>query len=256
MSAWAAYLLIVLALLLAFEGGFRLSHVKRMKLSSEQRSQVGSVLAALLGVLGFVLGFSFSIVEARFSARRALVIREANAIGTAYLRSNFLPPGEDALSKELLRQYVDLRLQQPDAESFPRLLQESERVHARLWSLASRAADEAPNSIPLGTYINALNEVIDLHEERLSVAVRDRLPSTFLVTLFGAAALAMGVLGLSTGQTGSRNLVASLPFILVLAALLSLIADLDRPEMRTATVGQGAMKDLQRTIRKAPPEFP
>jgi hypothetical protein len=253
MMPWLAFLVTVGVLVLALEAGFWLSRVERLQLSAEQRAQASTVVAALLAVLGFVLAATFSIVESRFSTRKTLVFQEANAIGTAYLRTNFLPPAEAARSRELLSQYVDLRLA-ANLGSLTDVLTESEKKHQELWSLAAKAGEQRPNSLLLALYIQSLNEVIDMHQERLSVGARNRLPVVFLVILYGAATLTTGVLGFATGHTGSRNLLTILPLVLLLCSLLQVITDLDRPDMHLAKVGQGAMEDLQRSLRSEPPQ--
>lgn len=255
MSVWFGYLVILVVLLLALEAGFRVAGVPRLRLTADQRSQVSGVLAALLAVLGFVLAFSVSIVESRFAARKALVLAEANAIGTAFLRTDFLPADERARSRALLRHYVDLRVG-VTVDRLDAALRESEGLHGKLWTLAARAAQARPGSIPLGYYIDALNEVIDLQQARVTAAVRNRLPRSFFVLLYGTAVLSIAVLGFSTGQTGSRNLVATLALIVVLGALLQLVADLDRPDMHLARVGQGAMEDLRDSLHSTPASVP
>ena len=181
------------------------------------------------------------------------VLTEANAIGTAYLRTDFLPPESAATSKELFRRYVDLRIT-VTIENFDAILIESGQLQQQLWSLAEQAAENEPRSIPIGLYIESLNEVIDLQEDRVNAAVRNRVPEVLLIILYASAVLSALLLGYSTGQTGARNLVAILPLLLVLCALLQLIADLNRPDMRVTKVSQGAMLDLRRSLHNEPPK--
>src|SRR5690606_38751307 len=103
LPAWGILLILVALLLLADELGFRLG--RRHATDSQDRcSRVAVFVAALLALLGLLLAFSFSIVEARFSARKALVIDEANAIGTTYLRAKLLPaPHGERIQRTLRR---------------------------------------------------------------------------------------------------------------------------------------------------------
>jgi len=65
--------------------------------------------AAVFGLLGLLIAFTFSGAASRFEDRRHLITTEANAIGTAYLRIDLLPADTQAEMKELFRRYVDLR---------------------------------------------------------------------------------------------------------------------------------------------------
>src|SRR5882724_12889817 len=78
----------------------------------ERSSGAYSTLAgAVLGLLGLLLAFSFGMADARYSARKALVLKEANAIGTAYLRTSFLDASAEPRMKALMRRYVDMRVE-------------------------------------------------------------------------------------------------------------------------------------------------
>ena len=82
---------IFLGLLLALEIGFRLG-VRRSGRSDESDcTHIGSLLASVLGLLALLLSFTFFMAQSRFDVRKTLVLDEANAIGTAYLRADFLP---------------------------------------------------------------------------------------------------------------------------------------------------------------------
>src|SRR5437879_73732 len=70
----------------------------------------GAVEAALFGLLGLLIAFTFSGAATRFDTRRQLIIDEANMIGTAYLRIDLLPADAQPALREKFRQYVDSRL--------------------------------------------------------------------------------------------------------------------------------------------------
>lgn len=254
MHAWLIYPVTFALLLLPFELAFRYSRKPSHKLSSDQRAQVGTVLAALLAVLGFILAFSFSIVETRFTARKQMVVTEANAIGTAWLRTRFLPDEAASRSRALMRSYVDERLH-VTLQTVPQVLESSARIQTELWRLAVDAAVQQPRSVPLGLYLESLNTVIDLNEERLTITLRHHLPTAFLLILYVSAVLSMGLLGYSMGQSRSRSLAATLSLLLVLSALLQIVVDIDRPAQRGFHVGQGPMEDLQKTMGQEPPSL-
>lgn len=55
------------------------------------KGQIGGIQGAVLGLLGLLLGFTFAMAVGRYDTRRGLVLKEANAIGTTYLRASLLP---------------------------------------------------------------------------------------------------------------------------------------------------------------------
>src|SRR5262245_17809846 len=91
---------------IGFRVGLRLHRAK----DEPRRSQIGGVQGAVLGLLGLLLGFTFAMGVSRYDTRRNLVLKEANAVGTTWLRAGFLPEAHRAPVKELLTRYVDLRL--------------------------------------------------------------------------------------------------------------------------------------------------
>src|SRR4051812_25005131 len=81
----AFFLITVALILLAVEGGFRLGKWKQRR--AEPENAVGAMVAAIVGLVGFLLAFTFGMAAARYDTRRELVLAEANAIGTTYLRA-------------------------------------------------------------------------------------------------------------------------------------------------------------------------
>ena len=108
---WGVFLATVAVVLLAVEGGFRLGQYRRRRSEQEDRPPVGEMVAATLALLGFMLAFTFGLAASRFDVRRGLVIDEANAIGTTYLRAGLLPEPHRSDVQSLLREYVDVRLE-------------------------------------------------------------------------------------------------------------------------------------------------
>ena len=91
---WYLTLAIIVILVLVAEVGFRLGHRHQGRVDDNYRSQLSTMQASTLGLLALLLGFTFALAAARFEARKALVLKEANAIGTAYLRLGLLQAAE------------------------------------------------------------------------------------------------------------------------------------------------------------------
>ena len=95
---------------LALEGGYRLGRWRHDRPAEEKETPVGAMVGSILGLLAFLLAFTFGMAATRFEARRQAVLDEANAIGTTYLRARLLPEPQRTESAKLLREYVDVRI--------------------------------------------------------------------------------------------------------------------------------------------------
>lgn len=212
-----------------------------------------AVAAGLPGLLGFLLAFSIGIAVDHYDTRRQLVITEANAIGTAYLRAGFLSEPDRAAARGLLREYVDLRLAALDPAQLEEAQRRSEGIHNQLWLIVEGQANENPDLVIVTSFVEAVNGVIDVHSERLAAALSLRLRPLMWQVFYGTTVLTFFLLGLVSSADGSRNLIAILLVALALATVLMLIVDLDRAQGGLLTVSQQALSDLQRQLATPAP---
>lgn len=203
---------------------------QRRKARDPQRdSPVGAMVGAMLGLLGFMLAFTFGLAASRFDDRRRTILDEANAIGTTYLRAGLLPEPERAESQRLLREYVDARMAAVAPGQLDEALARSGVLHRQLWSQAAAATAKDTHSIPVGLYVQSLNQMIDLHATRVMVGLRSRIPFTIWIALYFVALLAMGTMGYHHGLSGTNRHFAALMLVVVFSVILLLVLDLDRP---------------------------
>src|SRR5215472_15017239 len=107
---WALFIVILLIVLLSVEFGYRLGKYRRRRREEEKEAPLGTMVGATLGLLAFILAFTFGLAAARFDTRRQILLDEANAIGTTYLRAGILPERCEKI-RGLLRDYVGARLE-------------------------------------------------------------------------------------------------------------------------------------------------
>ncbi len=245
--------ILMLLFLAVAEAGYRCRVGAAARIEAT-RAQIGAVQAAILGLLALLMGFSFAMSAGRYETRAELVLAEANAIGTAYLRTDLLPQPERSLLADGLRRYVDIRLAiyQPHPELSRRELvqvtiAESERLLADLWELAVTAAEKDPRPATAVLFIPALNQVIDLHGSRVR-AISNHVPAFVLFLLIIVAGAALAVVGYSC-RLGERRVPAAMVALPVLLALvIAVIVDLDQPLRGFIRVSEQPLLDLQRSL--------
>jgi hypothetical protein len=212
-------------------------------------------MGASLGLLAFFMAFTFSMAASRFDARKTLVLEEANAIETTYLRAQLLPEPYRTEIQGLLREYVEVRVGAVGAglEKVKQVIVRSEELHDLLWFQAVASAEKNRSSIVHGLFIKSLNDVIDLHGKRVTTGLLNRIPASIWVTLYFVAVLSMAVMGYHAGLSGTRSLTANLAIVLAFSAVMLLITDLERPEQKLFNVSQQAMIELESRLSPRAP---
>src|SRR3990172_9475043 len=173
---WAFFAGSIILVMVSIEAGFLLGHAVHRRTEDEKESPVSAMAGAILGLAAFLLAFTFGIVSERYDAKKGLVRNEANAIRTAYLRSEFLPEPDRAEAKGLLREYLDARVAFAQSGDFEpehvnELLPDADRIQGRLWDMAVANARKDMNSDVAALYIESLNEVNEVHALRVAVGL-------------------------------------------------------------------------------------
>ncbi|HEX6649098.1 MAG TPA: hypothetical protein VF075_06150 [Pyrinomonadaceae bacterium] len=245
---WAILPITVVLGLVSLEIGYRIASHRPRGSEGEKESPVNGMVGATLSLLAFMLAFTFGLAGSRYEDRRQVVLSEANAIGTTYLRAAMLPEPMRTETRNLLREYVDVRLEAVQPGNLDQALAQSEEMHNRLWSEAV-AATEKDRSPITALFVQSLNEVIDLHAKRVMAGLRSRVPGEIWVVLFLLVILAMVMMGYHSGLADSRRSVAVVALVLGFSLVLFLIADLDRPGQGMLQVSQQSMIDLRRSMK-------
>ena len=242
------FVLIAGLLLVVFQIGYRIGRWWQEKTPDEKEGPTSMLVGSLLALMAFLLAVTMGMASDRFDTRRALVLDEANSIGTTFLRAGYLPEPARTDSRELLREYVPLRINVADRQQLAANFARSTEIHDGLWAIAEDLARDTPDSVVLGLYIDSLNETIDLHSKRATAIIYARVPETVVVLLIVLAALTLGMVGYSAGLTRRRSLLSAVVLVLVLGAVITLVVDLDRPREGFLQVSQQPLVDLQEQI--------
>jgi hypothetical protein len=228
------------------------AQLRRRRKEGEPAS-LGSVIGAMLAILGFILALTFSMVVGRFGERKALLLQEANAIGTASLRADFLPPQARRQAQAMLADYVDLRLQiGREPHRVRELIASSEDLQDDLWAHALRHAPQINQEELAALYFQALNKVFDVHSIRYNTGYTFRLHPAIWMLLLGITLVALFAVGLEFGLTGSGGILPAVLLVAMLSLLLIFLYDLDRPIRGSwVSITQEPMEALGRKIRSS-----
>lgn len=247
---WAVYIGTVIILLIAAEIGYQIGiRLKRRDSSAKGTPVTNTVVGGMLALEAFLLAFSIGIVIDQHNGRKAMVVTEANAVGTAYLRAGFLEEPDATTVRGLLQEYVEIRLAAAaDAAQLDPTKIRSEEIHAELWAIVEENVRQGKDSDIMGLFIESINEVIDVHSLRVT-AVNLRLPRLLGVMLYAAMLLSFLLVGVANSGDGQRDFVAMLLFTMAFVAVFMLIVDLDRPQQGLINVSQSALSDLLQQMR-------
>ena len=217
----------------------------------EDHGPVGSVVAAVLGLLAFMLAFTFGISASRFDARKGLLLDEVNAIGTLATRAELLPDPHGKASLELIRRYVEIRASLPGVTDIQKAIADSEAIQDQLFSEAKAAMGKMDGEI-FTSYLESLNLVMDLHTSRVTVALQYRIPGMIWLGLFLVTGISMAGVGYQMGLSKKSSLFIQLCLAVAFSWVVLLIATLDRTREGSITVSQQPMIELKKKLDRSP----
>lgn len=251
---WLAGLIMAIAFPLAMEAGYRLHAVlARGPADGEASSGAGHIVSAALALLGLLIGFTFAMAAERYETRRALVVGEANAIGTTYLRDQLLAEPERGRLLVLLGDYAKVRQSFAAAGVDARRLDDVDartaEVQARIWA-ETGAALRAPAAAPFTTSVlQTTNDMFDFAATQRA-ALDARVPDGVFSMLALFAALAAAIMGYGLAAGRRRHLVASSGLFVMVAMAIALVIDLDQPHAGGIRVSQTPLNRMAASIAR------
>lgn len=252
---WLLFIGTILGMILFIEFGFRLGQKAQARAKKAQTSQVRAIMGAGLGLLAFMLAFTFSTAQSHFEVRVQSLAEEARIARNAFMQADLLAEPARTRAKHLLKEYIDIRSSTRSVkndeipEKLAEAIQLSEKIQRDLWALVSESAGQASKSRgefdkndQLMTSVLALT---DIHYTRLHSAIMNRIPLTIWMTLYLMATLSMIIMGYQAGLTERRSPVATVTLAIAFSAVIILITDLDRPVMSFFHINNQLLVDLQ-----------
>jgi hypothetical protein len=191
--------------------------------------------AATFALLGLLIAFTFSGAASRLQDRRDLIVDEANAIGTAYLRVDLLPSDVQPQLRELFRRYTDTRVavysQALDAAATEARRVETAELQREIWTIASSAVQR--EGVPTSTStlaLGALNAMIDIAATR-EMATQSHPPIVVFLLLAGISLLCSVLIGYGTSQNARRSWLHTVTFAAIISLTVYVIIDLEFPRV-------------------------
>jgi len=232
--------------------GYRYRKYRLKKFPDRIKDKMSSVEGSILGLLGLLLGFTFSIAVSKFETRRHIIVEEANAIGTTILRADLYPDSIRALLRSDLKLYLESRIAYykagNDEQKVTEEIEKGEVISGRIWKRVAFYSQSEEYRVRSMMMIPKLNEMIDVvvarDASRISI-----VPPLVLWTLLFLLAASSFLLG-SDYNGEKRNVILLVGYSLVMSLTLNLISELNHPREGLINLDQTEKKidDLRKML--------
>lgn len=250
---WGIVAVIAAATLIANIISYHIAKRRRDQESDRAYGVSSSLKGGILGLVALLIGFTYSLTSSRYDEREHIVLNEANAIGTCYLRAGLLKELPRERIRAALRRYTDARLSLFErglhSAEAQRLTREMDAELDVIWSGVSISAEADPERTRTSAIVPAANDVIDLSATR-AWASRNFLPPPVILLLGVCMVVSGAITGHSFGQV--HRPAAGLWALqnVLMALVLFVILDFDRPRRGLITVDHQPLVDVRATIRQ------
>jgi uncharacterized protein YneF (UPF0154 family) len=244
---WMLATIIIMVMLVSIEAGYRIGVAFARRKAIEKESTVSVVSGAILSLLSFMVAFTFGILYGRFDARKELVRREANAIETAWLRSDFLPEPDRSQAAGMLNEYINSRLKVAsilDDSTILKQLRHSDQLQNKIWATAVHYARDK-NLSGSFLYVQSVNEMIDIQNLRVARGFQAKTPTGLWVSLYSLLFFSMGAIGYQSAVAGSRRTLATFFLTVSFTLVFLLLTALEQPRYGFFRVSQQPLINVQ-----------
>lgn len=227
---YAIALMIFVVVTLSHVCGHWLRQKKLQRDPDHSKIDMKTINGMLIGLLGLLLAFTFSMSNSRFDDRRHLIIEEANNIGTAVLRTDMYPDSVRKLLRATLREYVERRITfyqvGMDLERATSEFLAGQELSSKVWKIATEYARKDDVTTRTALLIPAINDMIDITTTRLA-AGEGTIPDSIMYFLFVLCSVSSFLLGYD--HIGKIDWIITIGYAVTLAITVFCIVDLDRP---------------------------
>ena len=241
------FLCVFVPILLGQQYGLYLKH-RAVKVSD---APVGSVVGASLGLLAFMLAFTFQIVDNRYNERKKLLLDEVTTIRTTYLRAGLIPEPYKSSTRKLLIEYTDVRaaiVSDMSPKKLEHVRVRSQAILDSLWHYSEALAAFDRSSEAFSLYMGSTNDLNEIYNQRVTYTFEYRIPFAILCILGIITLFSMFLLGYQFGITGKKNNIVAAIISVIFASLMWLILALDRPEQGFIRLNQQPIITLYKQL--------
>jgi hypothetical protein len=248
-NPWLLIIVLTVVLILSIELPYRWGQSLVGKLAKNMDA-FNAVQGGLLTLASFVLGLSFAQASARYDARRALVVAEANDIGTTWLRAEQLEPAKESRFRRILVEYTAARLQAYETPRnarsgwgsvYQNALDQSTQSQDQMWTIVSDALRAHPSNLGLSLLMQTLNDTIDVSTEQLQ-ALSSHVPTAVVVLTLLLITLGSLSLGIRFAADGARPAMLSAIYVVASVVVVTMMVDYDRPRTGFVTISLDPIK--------------
>lgn len=248
---WLFGFLVALVLASALEIGRRAAVYYHIHEDTIRKNHLAGIVDGTFVLVYLMLGFTLALTVPHFADRRSLIIDEAVSIARMYRYAGVLQEPFRDHSRQLLRQYVDARLDLDSASAEASQLAEassrSKRIQEQLWD-DELALAQLDRSALVTTYLNAMNEAIALHDKRVA-SLENRIPHSIWFLILSVSLIAVFTRGLTLERRFWLTLILA---PITIAIVVALVADIDAPSSGLIQTDQRAMQRLKTELNGKP----
>jgi len=226
---WATYLSVVLVIVASIYAGIRYAHWRKNHIDIEDESPINTLVGATLGLLAFMLAFTFGLTSSRFEAKKHFQLEELNSIETAWLRTSLVNEPYSSNIKNALKDYVEIRINIVEhPESLNTAIQDAQAIQSDIWQQLTALSKEVNGNDRINALlIDSINTMFDNQSRRISVGLIDKIPSAIWAALFILILISMFEVGYLLGRMKKSNWVLIMALSLSFSAVVIIIVDLD-----------------------------
>ncbi len=247
---WTIYIIIVFIIVLAIAGGIAFAKWRKKRIQHEDNSSINTLVGSTLGLLAFILAFTFSLSSSRFDARKHFLLEEVNSIETSWLRAGLVEEPYSNLLKSALKEYVEVRLWLlKNPHKVKEGINNSYKIQSTIWALITDMNQKnIGKDIINATLIEAINDMFDNQTRRVAKGTQDRIPSLIWIALFVLILLAMFEVGYLLGKSEKSNWALVLALSMSFSIIIIIIIDLDSSK-GNITINHQSMYDMYDRIK-------
>jgi hypothetical protein len=235
-------ILLCLGMAGSIETGYRTGKRRLEKHPESKAEGAGAVENSVFGILGLILAFTFTGALARYEFRVRLVLKEANAIGTAYLRLDLLPENDRNKLRPLYKEYVQSRINvfenYENRQLSDSYFRQGLKLQGQIWEIANASVLKDKNPGVITLVLSSTNEVIDVANERLQ-ATRTHPPIVVYFLLFALGFASAFLVGQSMSTNQKEPLLYMVIFCVTISAITFVILDLENPRLGLFKISVG-----------------